>query len=336
MNKFSWYNAKSVEEALKEVNATVSEALSSKSPDAPAVFKSGGVDLLDLMKEGLVKPHKIINISQIEGLDQITFDKKDGLRMGANVTLAQIEAHPQIEEMYLALHQAVAHAGTPQLRTMASLGGNLAQRTRCWYFRSIHHECLRKGSGTCFAREGENEFHAIMRNGACASVHASSVATALLAFDARVEIQNSKGDSKKVDLADFFVAPGDDSSRENILEADELITAVTVPPISSKVRSYYIKQGARESYDWALADVAVVAEISGTTCKKAAVALGAAAPVPLLSEPAAQALEGKTLDEATASSTAEAAMKGATPLAKNGYKVPLFKSIIKRTILAIA
>jgi xanthine dehydrogenase YagS FAD-binding subunit len=288
------------------------------------------------MKEGLVKPHKIINISQIEGLDQITFDKKDGLRMGANVTLAQIEAHPQIKEMYLALHQAVAHAGTPQLRTMASLGGNLAQRTRCWYFRSIHHECLRKGSGTCFAREGENEFHAIMRNGACASVHASSVATALLAFDARVEIQNSKGDSKKVDLADFFVAPGDDSSRENILEADELITAVTVPPISSKVRSYYIKQGARESYDWALADVAVVAEISGTTCKKAAVALGAAAPVPLLSEPAAQALEGKTLDEATASSTAEAAMKGATPLAKNGYKVPLFKSIIKRTILAIA
>ena len=336
MNKFSWYNAKSVEEALKEVNATVSEALSSKSPEAPAVFKSGGVDLLDLMKEGLVKPHKIINISQIEGLDQIAFDKKDGLRMGANVTLAQIEAHPQVKEMYLALHQAVAHAGTPQLRTMASLGGNLAQRTRCWYFRSIHHECLRKGSGTCFAREGENEFHAIMRNGACASVHASSVATALLAFDARVEIQNSKGDSKKVDLVDFFVAPGDDSSRENILEADELITAVTVPPISSKVRSYYIKQGARESYDWALADVAVVAEISGTTCKKASVALGAAAPVPLLSKQAAQALEGKTVDEATASSTAEAAMKGATPLAKNGYKVPLFKSIIKRTILAIA
>ncbi|MDH3711537.1 MAG: FAD binding domain-containing protein [Cyclobacteriaceae bacterium] len=336
MNKFSWYNAKSVEEALQEVNATVSEALSPKSPEAPAVFKSGGVDLLDLMKEGLVKPHKIININQIEGLDKITYDKKDGLRMGANATLAQIEAHPQIKETYLALHQAVAHAGTPQLRTMASLGGNLAQRTRCWYFRSIHHECLRKGSGTCFARDGENEYHAIMKNGACASVHASSVATALLAFDARVEIQNSKGKKNEVNLADFFVAPGDDSSRENILEADELITAVMVPPTSSKMRSYYMKQGARESYDWALADVAVVAEMSGTTCKKASVALGAAAPVPLLSKPAAQALEGKILDEATASSTAEAAMKGATPLAKNGYKVPLFKSIIKRTILAIA
>ncbi len=336
MNKFSWYNAKSVEEALKEVNATVSQALSPKSVEAPAVFKSGGVDLLDLMKEGLVKPHKIINISQIEGLDKITYDKKDGLRMGANATLAQIEAHPQIKEMYLALNQAVAHAGTPQLRTMASLGGNLAQRTRCWYFRSIHHECLRKGSGTCFARDGENEFHAIMKNGACASVHASSVATALMAFDARVEIQNSKGDKKEVNMVDFFVAPGDDSSRENILEANELITAVIVPPTSSKIRSYYTKQGARESYDWALADVAVVAEMSGTTCKKASVVLGAAAPVPLLSKQAAQALEGKTLDEATASSTAEAAMKGATPLAKNGYKVPLFKSIIKRTILAIA
>ena len=333
MNKFSWFEAKTVNEALEQVNATVSEVITAKAPEGPAVFKSGGVDLLDMMKEGLVEPQKIVNIKNIEGLDNISFDQKKGLKLGANVTLAQIEAHAEIKEYYKALHQAVAHAGTPQLRNMASLGGNLAQRTRCWYFRSLDHVCLRKGAGTCFARNGENEFHAIIKNGSCSSVHSSSVATALLAFDASVEIAGTNGKQRSVSMKDFFVSPGDDSSKESILESNELITAVTLPPAGKRVKSYYIKQGARESYDWALADVAVVLEMSGRNCKNAVVALGAAAPVPMVSEAASTALKGKEINETTAAESAEASMKEATPLSKNAYKVPLFKAIVKRAIL---
>ena len=336
MNKFSWYNAKSIQEAFDQVTATASEAIQPNGPKNPAVFKSGGVDLLDLMKEGLMKPQKIVNIKNIPGLDQITFDKKEGLRLGANVTLAQLESDGVTKENYLALHQAVAQAATPQIRNMSTLGGNLAQRTRCWYFRSLDHECFRKGSGTCFARIGENEFHAIMKNGACTSVHSSSVSTALMAFNARVEITNDAGEKKEVEMNDFFVLPGDDSRRENILESNELITAVIVPTVNKNTRSYYIKQGARESHDWALADVAVVLEISGNNCKNADIVLGACAPVPIRSKAASEALIGKGINQQTAVGAAEASMKGATPLDKNAYKVPLFKAIVKRAILELA
>ncbi len=333
MNKFSWYEAKSVNEALEQVNATVSDILAKNSSKTSAVFKAGGIDLLDLMKEGLAKPGKIISIKNIPGLDQITFDNKMGLKIGANATLAEMVNHPDIKQHYLAIQQAVHHAGTPQIRNAATLGGNLAQRTRCWYFRSFDHVCYRKGSGTCFAQEGENEFHSIMRNQPCASVHSSSVATALMAFNATVEISSANGKKKVVNMEDFFVHPEVDSRTENILNADEIITAVMVPPVSPATKSYYIKQGARESHDWAIADVAVVAEVSGNNCKKAEIVLGAAAPVPLKSKEAAAYISGKTINDSNAAEAGEIAMKGATPLAHNAYKVPIFKAIIKRAIL---
>jgi len=335
MNKFSWYEAKTVEEALKQADATVSSALT-KAPNTASVIKAGGVDVLDLLKEGLIEPKRIINIRNIPGLDQITFDKKEGLKIGANVTLGEIEDNAEIKQNYLAFHQSVAHAGTPQLRNMATLGGNLAQRTRCWYFRSIDHHCFRKGGSMCFARNGENEYHSIMKNGTCCSVHASSVATALMAFNSQVEIASADGKRRLVNLNDFFVLPGDDPLRENILKANELITAVILPPVSKNTKSYYIKQAGRESYDWAMADVAVVAEVSGSTCKNANIVLGAAAPVPLKSTEAAEKITGNALNEENATAAAEAAMADATPLAKNGYKVYLFKSIIKRALLQLA
>ena len=332
MNKFSWYDAKSVDEAIAQANSTVSEAIANNDEQA-VVYKSGGVDLLDLMKEGLVKPGKIVNVRNVAGLGQITFDKKTGLRIGANVTLAQMEKSPEIKDLYYALHQATAKAATPNIRNVASLGGNLAQRTRCWYYRSIDYDCFRKGSGTCFAQTGENEYHAIMKNGACTSVHASSVSTALLAFNASVEIKGANG-TRVVHMDDFFVLPGDNSTKETILEGNELITAVIIPPPGKKTVSYYIKQGSRESHDWPLADVAVVMDVSGTTCKKAVVVLGAAAPVPIKSESAAQAMIGNSISESTAAAAGEASMKNATPLAMNAYKVPIFKSIVKRAIMA--
>jgi xanthine dehydrogenase YagS FAD-binding subunit len=333
MNKFSWYEAKSVEDALGKVNATVSEILAKNGNPTATVLKAGGVDLLDLMKEGLVTPGTIIGIRNIPGLDKIEYDSKAGLRIGANVTLGEMEANSRIRDQYQALFQAVSHAGTPQVRNSATLGGNLAQRTRCWYFRSIDHECYRKGSGICFAQEGENEFHAVMNNQPCASVHSSSVATALLAFNAKVEIVSADGKKREVRMEDFFVHPEKDSRTENILKANELISAVIIPATGANTKSYYIKQGARESHDWALADVAVVAEMSGNRCKKAEIALGAAAPVPIKAKAAADSLNGKEINEASAVNAGEIAMKDATPLAHNAYKVPLFKTIIKRAIL---
>lgn len=333
MNKFSWYEAKSVEDAVDKVNATASDILGKQPNGSSVIFKAGGIDLLDLMKEGLVNPGTIVSVKSIPGLDEISYDDSKGLKIGANVTLAQLEDDSKIKEKYMALHQAVAHAGTPQLRNSATLGGNLAQRTRCWYFRSIDHECYRKGTGTCYAQKGENEFHAILGNSTCASVHSSSVSTALMAFNAKVQITSADGKSKEVEMEEFFVHPEDNSKNETILETGDLITGVTIPAPKSGTKSHYIKYGVRESHDWAMADVAVVLEMSGSKCNNAEVVLGAAAPVPVKSEAAAKKLAGKTISESVARSAGAASMKGATPLSGNAYKVPVFETIVKRAIL---
>ena len=336
MNKFSYINVSSLDEALEHVNATVSETIQPNGPEFPSVFKAGGIDLLDLMKEGLSVPDKLVGIGNIPELGKMEFDEKDGLRIGANITLAQISEHSEVKSRFTALAQAAGKAATPQIRNMATLGGNLAQRTRCWYFRSKYHECYRKGSTACYARVGEHRYHAIMENEDCTSVHSSSVSTALIAFDAAVEIVGRGGTYKLINLRDFFVLPSDDSRRENVLAADEIITAVIIPTPKDGVKSHYIKMGERESNDWPIADVAVVAEMKGDKCKKANVALGAAAPVPIISESAGAVLKGAAIDEATADAAGKAAMESATPLPQNAYKVPIFETIIKRAILGLA
>ncbi|MBT8301201.1 MAG: FAD binding domain-containing protein [Maribacter sp.] len=338
MNKFSWYEAKSVEDALQQVNSTVSKELYQTTNKA-AVFKSGGIDVMDWVKEGLLQPQKIINIRNIPGLDKISFDSKKGLRIGSNVTLTEMGSNPEIKAQYLALHQAVNHAATPQLRNVSTLGGNIAQRNRCWYFRSAEHECFRKGGYLCYAHHpenGENQDHAIIDNGSCVSVHASSIATALMAYDAKVVIANSEGEKREVSMDDFFVSTSKDISKENILEAKELITEVVLPAPTKNTKSAYIKQVARESYDWSLADVAVVFEVNNNTCRKASIVLGAAAPIPYRSMEAQQAMEKMTINSSNAESAAKAAMSIARPLAKNSYKVALFEATIKQAILDIS
>ena len=337
MNKFSWYEAKSVNDAIAQANTTVSEEIYNPSGKA-AVFKSGGIDLLDMIKEGLIQPSMVVNVRNITGLDQINFDRENGLVIGANVTLAEIEFNKSILENYFALHQAVAHAATPQLRNMSTVAGNLAQRTRCWYFRSIDHACFRKGGDRCFARHsenGQNENHAIFENGSCVSVYASSIATALLAYDASVVIVNSSGEAKTLPLAEFFVSPGNDPSRENILNTGDLITEISIPKQEANVKSFYIKQGARESYDWSIADVAIVSNMEGNRCVNPRIVLGSAAPVPIRAYRAEQAIANKEINEGSAKKAAKAAMEQARPLSMNGYKVPLFESIIKRALLEI-
>lgn len=337
MNQFSWYEAKSLEDAVKQANTTLAEELYNPSGQA-AIFKSGGIDVLDFIKEGLIRPKTLINIREISGMDQITHHRTDGLTIGANATLSEIEEHEAVGQHYPVLQMAVAHAATPQLRNMSTLGGNLAQRNRCWYFRSADHPCFRKNGDRCYARHvetGENEGHAIINNGSCVSVHASSIATALLALQAKVLVVNVRMEKKEVPVEDFFISPAEDVSRENTLQPGELITGIMIPAPATGTKSYYIKQGARESYDWSLADVAVVAEMKGKTCENIRIALGAAAPTPIRIYEAEAMLSNTTIDEAIALKVAEKCMEAARPLSKNGYKVPLFKSIIQRALLEL-
>ena len=337
MNKFSWYDARSVKDAVQQVNRTVSEELYTPSGEA-TVFKSGGIDILDLVKEGLIAPKTIVNVRNIPGLDKVSYSIK-GLSIGANVTLAEIESNEDVLSDYLALHQAVAHAATPQLRNMSTIAGNIAQRTRCWYFRSTDHDCYRKGGDRCFARSsknGQNENHAILENGSCVSIYASSIATALLAYEGSVIITNREMETREVPFAEFFVSPAQDISKETILGPNDLITEIRLPILPSGTKSFYTKQVERESYDWSIADVAIVAEMDGKLIRKIAIALGAAAPIPIRARQAEELLVNKSITGDLAAQAARAAMEKARPLSMNSYKVPLFESIIKQGILNLA
>jgi xanthine dehydrogenase YagS FAD-binding subunit len=322
MNRFEWTNARTIDEAIAQLTGR-------------AVIKAGGVDLLDRLKEGLEAPQRLVNIRHIAGLDRIRDDAKQGLRVGPLVTLAELASDPTVRRRYTALSDAAGHAATPQIRNMATTGGNLLQRPRCWYFRSEQFNCLKKGGSRCFAKEGENQYHAIFGNDLCAIVHPSGVATALLALKAKLELTGPKG-KREVALEDFFITPEKDVRRENSLGANELVTEIRVPAPAEASRSVYIKQREKESFDWPIADVAVALEYTGASCSQAQIVLGAAAPVPLRARRAEAALVGRTINEETARAAAKAALDGATPLSQNAYKVPIFEVIVRRAILAAA
>jgi len=319
MNRFEWVNATTIDQALGATTDTSS-------------FKAGGVDLLDLMKDGIASPQRLVNIRQISGLDKISEDE-GGLRIGPLVTLTEIEEHPVIQKKYAALSQAASRIATPQIRNMATIGGNLVQRPRCWYFRSEDFHCRKKGGTHCFAQDGENDYHAIFDNRVCAIIHPSGVAVPLVALNGRVEITTKKG-KREVALEEFFVSPVHNVRRENILEPGELITAIFVP--ASDARNMYYKQGEKESFDWPIADVAVALAMQGSRCSQASIVLGGAAPYPYRAKAAEAKLKGNEITEGTARAAAEAAMANAMPLEKNAYKIPIFEAIIRRTILRAA
>jgi xanthine dehydrogenase YagS FAD-binding subunit len=260
---------------------------------------------------------------------------KTGLQLGPLVTLAQLDADPTIRRRYTALADAAGHAATPQIRNMATVGGNLLQRPRCWYFRSEQFHCRKKGGERCFAIEGENQYHAIFGNQLCAIVHPSATATALVALGARLALTNAK-QTREVALEEFFVKPEEDVRRENSLGADELITLIRVPALPAGASSAYLKQGEKESFDWPIAEVAVVLEREGGRVSRAAIILGAAAPVPLRAIEAERALAGQVVNEETARAAARAAVKDASPLSENNYKVAIFETLARRAILAAA
>jgi xanthine dehydrogenase YagS FAD-binding subunit len=294
-----------------------------------AVFKAGGIDLLDLMKGDIIRPEKLVNLLTVKGpaLREIS-RKEDGLHIGALVTLADLAAH---KEAPPALAEAAGAAATPQIRNVATVGGNIAQRPRCWYFRSNTFPCARKEGNTCFAQKGENKYHAIFDNSECAVVHASSLAVPFLALDATVVTTK-----RKIPFEKFFVPTTTDITREHVLEEGEIITEVVVPAASKGWKTAFREATERDSQDWSLINAAVVLDLDGGTVKAARVALGAVAAVPYRVAAAEAALVGKKITEANALKAAEIAFAKATPFTDNAYKVPLGRTILKRAILAAA
>ena len=321
LNAFEYVEAASIQDALREAANG-------------AVIKAGGIDLLDRMKEGVDAPKRLVNIRHVRGLDQIS-DESEGLRIGPLVTLAQLHANEAVRKRYTALAEAAEHSATPQIRNMATIGGNLLQRPRCWYFRSSEFHCLRKGGDKCFAQDGENEYHAIFDNQLCAIVHPSSLAIPLIAFGAHVELTSNQG-KRNVAVEDLFLTPEQDVTREASVLPGEVITQITLPALAEGTKSAYYKQGEKESFDWPLAAVAVALQMRGDTCQTANVVLGFAAPTPLRAMGAEAKLNGAAVSEQNARAAAKQAMVGATPLSKNGFKVAIFEAVVRRTILRAA
>jgi len=339
MNRFAWASARTVSEAAAAAT-TVADAMTAL-PDAAragatSVVVAGGMELLDLLKENLLTPTMLVSLRHTPGLDAVV-EENGGLRVGAMVTLATLADHPVLRQRYSALADAVRGSASPQIRNVATLGGNLLQRPRCWYFRAAEYRCLRKGGGHCFAITGENQYHAIFDNRPCAIVHPSTAATSLVALGASVELANAEGVVRRVLLEDFFVSTDTDIQRENDLNPHEILTAILLPAPPAGLRMAHLRLGQKDSFDWPLADVAVALELDADgRCQRAAIVLGAAAPVPYRAKAAERLLKGARIDETSAKETGHAALSSATPLAKNGYKLPLFEALVRRAILAAA
>ena len=339
MNRFAWTAARTIAEAGAAASTTVADAMTAHSGHVDggetSVIKAGGVDLLDLMKGELLAPTRLISLAGVPGLDGVVEDQAGGLRIGAMVTLATLAENSLARRRYPALVDAVRGSASPQIRNLATLSGNLLQRPRCWYFRAPEYHCLRKGGGHCFALSGESQYHAVFDNRACAIVHPSTAATVLVALGAAVELISADGEARQVPLEDFFVAPDKDIQRENDLRPREILTAAILPQASGRMA--HLKQGQKDAFDWPLVDVAVVLDMDqDDVCASAAIILGAAAPVPHRAKAAEAALLGRRIDENAAAQAACAALDGATPLAKNAYKLPLLETLVRRAILKAA
>ncbi|MEK7484092.1 MAG: FAD binding domain-containing protein [Planctomycetota bacterium] len=319
MNAFEYALPENLSEALQFLEHPKTE------------LKAGGLDLLDLMKEGIASPERLVNIRSLPELKFLKESEGD-LLLGPNLTLAEIADDKKIQDNYRALAQAAGGAATPQIRNIATLGGNLCQRPRCWYFRNQEFSCLRKHGTRCFALEGENQYHAIFdTNQGCVIVHPSAMAVALIASHAQIQITSSKG-SRSIPLEQFFISPSKNITKETVLRDNEIITEIKVPSMTSGWKTFYHKEKAKQSFDWPIAEVAVALKMDGDFCREASVVLGAAAPTPWRATPAEQILKNKIITRELARTSAEETLKLAKPLSQNAYKIRVFKAIIFRTL----
>lgn len=291
---------------------------------------AGGTDLLDQLKEGLLQPERVVNIKRIEGLRGI-YDTGKGLDIGALTTIAQLE---QLEQ-YPVLAQAASSIATPQLRNMGTLGGNLCQRPRCWYFRGRQYPCLKKGGYKCYAVEGLNKYNAIFEGGPSFIVHPSDAAPALQALGATLEIYGPEG-RREIPIEGFFQYPDENLRRENLLQPDEVLTRIRVPALRPHTRSTYLKFREKQSLDFALSSVAAVLVMDGKKVELARLVLGGVAPIPYRVPKAEAELEGKALSAESIGRAAEVAVEGAQPLSDNEFKVALTRNLVRRALEGLA
>ena len=294
---------------------------------------AGGTDLLGEMKDDMLAPERLVHIKHLRELQGIQ-PLNTGLRIGAGTLLVDIVESPTVQQQVPLLAMAAERVGTPQIRNMGTLGGNLCQRPRCWYFRN-NYPCLKRGGDRCYAAAGENQFHAILMGGPSFIVHPSDVAPALVALGATVRIAGRTG-ARTVAMENFFVTPRENVRRENILLPDEILTEVEVPTAPAGSKAIYVKEMVREIWDFALCSVAAMVTLKDGVVADARIVLGGVAPVPYRATNAEATLRGNALNEAAATAAGAAAVEGARPLAKNGYKVPLTQAVVKRALLSLA
>jgi len=300
-----------------------------------ATVMAGGTDLLGLMKDGIAAPERIVDIRSLEPLRGWARTKGKGLRIGALVPLAELETSAELAKLLPIVGEALRPAATLQLRTMGTVGGNLLQRNRCWYFRDEAYPCWLKGGVRCFAVDGDNRLHAIVGAEECVAVAPSDLAPALIAYDASVGLTGARG-QRTMPLADLFVTPHGRVRREHAIAPDELIVEVRVPENALARRGGFEKAMERKTWSFALVSVAVSVKVIGGVVRDARVVLGGVAPVPWRARDAEKLLEGRALDDAACQAAADVALEKAEPLKDNGYKVPLARELVRRTLRRLA
>jgi xanthine dehydrogenase YagS FAD-binding subunit len=294
---------------------------------------AGGQDLLARMKDYITQPERLVNVKN--ALESGVKPLNGGLQIGAAMKMIDVAEHPEILKMYPAIAEAAIEVGTPQIRNQGTVGGNINQRPRCWYFRNEEFVCFKKGGNTCFSPQGENQFHAILGGGPSFIVHPSSLAVPFVAYGATFRLAGPNGE-RIVPAAEYFTLPTlENVRRENVLAPNELLTHVMLPA-PGNVKSGHYEVRYKASHDWPIAFATVLLAMNGTTVQSARVVMGAVAPTPWRSQPAEQALAGKAITEQTAAAAADAALRDARPLSQNAYKIQVAKTAVKRAILRAA
>jgi xanthine dehydrogenase YagS FAD-binding subunit len=320
MERFEYSSPTTVKDATAMLGASWSDAQ----------VLAGGTDLIGSMKDEISSPKRVVNIKNIAELGGIG-KTAAGVRIGAKVTLDELSMNPIIRAEFPSLVTAALGIASPQIRNMGTVGGDLCQRPRCWYYRN-GHGLLAIQDGKSLVVNGENKYHAIFGGGPAYFVSASSFGPALAALGAHLKIVGPTG-TRTVTVDKFFLAPKDEATREIDLKPNEIVTEVLIPAAPTRNATYEIRE--REMLDWPLATASVALKMAGGKVTSARIVLGHVAPTPWEAQAAAQSLIGHAIDEATAEKAGDAAVQGAQPLSQNGYKVQLAKVCVKRALLKV-
>jgi len=326
-------------QAFEYVSATKKEQVATLLAEQGAIL-AGGTDLLALMKDDVVTPKRLVNIKQIDALRGINYQPGNGLRIGALTTIAELAEDDSVRQNYPALSEAANEAASPQIRNLATVGGNMCQRPRCWYFRNGMGLMPKTADGKSMVVEGDNRYAAILGNtGPAYFVSPSTIAPVLIAYGAKIRLYSAKSAGsgvRELPLEKFFVIPKSENELEHDLKPGEIVIEIVVPPPAQNLKAGTYEVRQRAAFDWPLAQATVTLLMDGSVVKSARVVLGHVAPIPWISSEAAQALVGKSITAETAMAAANASVALAKPLSHNRYKITLTKAAVKRAVLQAA